>query len=540
MNALFKAKPVLPMIFQSEASECGLACLTMVANYFGNKLDLRTLRSMVRISSAGASVRQLLYATELIGMRGRALRLEPEDLDKLSLPAILHWDLDHFVVLKKVKRGSVLVHDPASGVQNYTRRELGEHLSGVAVELLPSTLKLESQSKRAHTLSHLVAGTSYFGAAVWQIFIMSALIQLFAVLTPLYMQLVIDQGLVKGDKDLILFLTSLFSILVLVKALIVYMRGIVLLQFSNRMDFQVVSNVFGHLLHLPLSYFSRREMGDIVSRFSSLDKIKNLIAQEVITVMVDGIFSLLTLLLLFLYEPGLALIVLFTVALSCTVRVICIPFERARRQELIVNGARQQSRFMESIRSISVCKSYGIERQRLENWQEFYIRYVNSGFQLGKLQLGLHSFQTLVIGLENIIVVYCGALLIYSGQLSIGQLISFIFLKQHFVSSLNAMLPKLAEIKLMGLELERVSDITLEREEDQSPANALMQVEIAGEIELSKLSFAYPQHGNSEKQLLLQGIDCVVKPGMILGISGPSGSGKSSLLSLILGMEKTQ
>ena len=534
---IFPARKSLPMVFQSEMNECGLACLTMIAGYFGNKLDLQSVRQLIPMQPSGASVKQLLRAAEFIKLEARALRLEPEEISKLCVPAILHWDMDHFVVLKKVSSNSVLIHDPASGVRTYTQKELGNHLTGIAVEFLPAKLDCEEVSKQPYSIGHLIKGTGNFHTAILQVFLMSALIQLLAVLTPLYMQLVIDQGLVKGDQDLILFLALLFSVVVVVRSAINYLRGMVLLQYSSLMDFQLVSTVFSHLLRLPSSFFSRREMGDIISRFSSLDKIRNLLTQEMITVVVDGIFSLLTLTLLFIYSPKLALLILASVSIYSLVRIATIPREKSSRQELLIARAKQQSKFMENIRSIAVCKSYGMERQRLGMWQGLYANSINSGFQLGRFQLGLNSFQALVFGLENTLLIYMGSMLIYAGQLSLGQFISFIFLNQHFITSICAMLPKLAEIKLMSLELERVSDITLEQKEDLSAPNVLLQRKIGGGLEIRKLCFGYPQNPGERERILFQNLNCVVDPGMTVAISGVSGSGKSSLLSLMLGME---
>lgn len=295
MIDLFHGRNALPMIYQSQINECGLACLAMVANYYGKKIDVRTLRGLFRIPATGASVKHLLVASNILELQGRPLKLNLKELDEIALPVILHWDLDHFVVLKKVNRNSVVIHDPAAGIRKYFKQELGIHFTGIAVEIAPLCSFKKDNLAPAYSLKQLFQPTPSFYRSVAQVFMLSLLIQFLALLSPLYFQLVIDQGLAKGDMDLIFLVALLFLLMVLAKAVVSYCRGALLLRFSNQLGFQLVGSTFGHLLSLPLGFFEKREMGDIVSRFSSLETIKQLLTQEMVAVVVDGIFSLITL-----------------------------------------------------------------------------------------------------------------------------------------------------------------------------------------------------------------------------------------------------
>lgn len=533
MIELFHGRNTLPMIYQSEINECGVACLAMVANYYGKKIDIRTLRGLLRIPAAGASVKHLLVASSIVELQGRPLKLDLNELGKISLPVILHWDMDHFVVLKKVSRRSVVIHDPAVGIRKYFKPELGIHFTGIAVELYPLCSFKKDKPASTYSLKQLFRPTPGFYRSVRQVFLLSLLIQLLALLSPLYLQLVIDQGLAKGDMDLIYLVAVLFLLVVIAKTAVSYFRGDLLLRFSNQLGFQLMGSTFGHLLGLPLAFFEKREMGDIVSRFSSLETIKQLLTQEMVSALVDGIFSLITLILLYIYNPVLATIGAGFVALFALLRFISIPMEKSRRQELLVSEAKQKSKFMENIRSVAVTKVYAIEGERLTEWRGLYASFINTAYHLGHFQLGVASLQSLLFGIDHIVTIYLGSGLVYSGGLTVGQLMSFIFLKQHFANSILAMLPKLAELRLMKLELERVSEITLEEKEEHLTETSLLQRSVKGKLEIQGVGFSY----SDLESPIFENLSFAADVGSCLVITGRSACGKSTLLKLILGLE---
>lgn len=526
----------LPMILQREASECGLACLAMVANFHGKLFGLQTLRELTGFSARGASVSDLVSAGHHVQLRGRALQLDLAELQQLSLPAVLHWDMDHFVILKQAGRRSVVIHDPAVGVKRYGRAELHRHFTGIAIEFLPQadfTAGREPEASRL-TFKQLLKIGSGLGPMLATVFVLSVLIQALALLAPLYLQLVIDQGIIKGDMALITMLALMFGVLMLARTLLTHLRGQLLLGATNRLGFQLVSDCFHHLLRLPLSFFERRELGDVVSRFGALDNIKQLLTREVVTVIVDGAFSLLTLALLFFYAPLLAWISLSAMLIHTLVRIATLTMEKQKRLDTVELQARQQTRFMENVRSIATVKINGMEDERESDWLDRYGQYVNSAFRLGSLQLRMASVEAVVLGSESILVILLGSKLVYSGTLTLGQLMSFIFLKQHFINSIMAMVPKLSELRLMRLELERVADIRLARPERGLERPSLFNPQVRGEIEIKELCFSYP----GARSAVLNKFSARVQAGKITAIQGPSGGGKSTLLKLILGLEE--
>ena len=533
MTTLFEKPGAVPMLFQAETGECGLACLAMMSSYFGKELSLSQLRQRYRISNLGASIKDLMAAASKLQLGCRPLKLELGDLDKLQLPVILHWDLDHFVVLTKVRGQTFTIHDPAVGVRRYTFPELSLHFTGVALEVSRLQDFTPEQSRPQLTLRQLFTpGADFFQTAL-QVFVLSIVIQLLAISAPLYLQLVIDQGISLHDQDLILLLAILFLIITLARSAVSYFRGLVLLQFSSLTGFQLARNTFGHLIRLPTNYFESREIGDVVSRFGSLETIKQLVTQEMITVIVDGIFSFVTLILLFLYSPVLGSIALAFIIVFCLVRILALKKEKILRQEALVAAATQQTGFIENVRTIVTTKLYGLETERSNAWLADYTRLTNSGYFLGKFQLSVGTTQSLLFGLDYITTIFLGTELVLSQGMTIGQLMSFIFLKQNFVSSVSAMIPKLTEIKLMKLELERLSDITSNQVDVVEKNSSLAEKEVVGHIELKELSFRYGDNSD----WIIQDLKLTLLPGQSLGISGDSGCGKTTLIKLLLGLE---
>jgi ATP-binding cassette subfamily B protein RaxB len=533
MTTLFAKRGGVPMLFQAQTSECGLACLAMISSYFGKELSLGQLRERYQITNLGASIKDLMIASTRLKLGCRPLKLELGDLGKLQLPVILHWDLDHFVVLTKVSGRTFTIHDPAVGVRRYSLAELNLHFTGVALEISCLQDFTPEKSNPKLTLRHLFKpGADFFKTAL-QVFLLSIAIQILAIAAPLYLQLVIDQGISLQDHDLILLLAILFLIITVAKSAVSYFRGIVLLQFSSQTGFQLARNSFGHLIRLPINYFERREIGDVVSRFGSLETIKQLVTQEMITVIVDGIFSCVTLLLLFLYSPVLGGIALASISLFCLVRILALKTERILRQEALVASAKQQTGFIENVRTIVTTKLYGLETERANSWLADYTGLINSGYFLGRFQLSIGTAQSLLFGLDYIATIFLGTQLVLNQGMTIGQLMSFIFLKQNFVSSVSAMIPKLSEIQLMKLELDRLADITLHKVDVIDQAPSIVDKELAGHIKIDGLGFRYGDTSN----WIIENLELTLLAGESLGIYGASGCGKTTLLKLLLGIE---
>jgi ATP-binding cassette subfamily B protein RaxB len=296
----------LPVITASEAAECGLACLAMISRYHGHDIDLNGLRQRYALSLAGASLKSLMEIADQLGFSTRALRLELSALPRLRLPAILHWDLNHFVVLKSVDRKTVTIHDPAFGAKTLSTEEFSKHFTGVALELSRAE-SFEPISARAPIkLSLLWSKMTGWWGALAQVLVLSVALQIAAFVAPLQMQLVIDEAIASVDRDLLTVIALGFGALVVIQAGVEALRSWALRVFGHLLSFQISGNLVRHLLRLPSDYFEKRHVGDIISRLGSVKPIQDAITQGVVSTVIDGAMACVAAVILFFYSTTLA------------------------------------------------------------------------------------------------------------------------------------------------------------------------------------------------------------------------------------------
>lgn len=526
----FSGTNKLPVILQTEATECGLACLAMVATYHGHKVDLNTLRQDHEISLNGISLNSLMEIADQLHFATRALRLELEDLEQLKCPAILHWDLNHFVVLKKVTAKSIIIHDPAKGEQKLSYEEASKFFTGVALELIPTDEFEKKEETQTAKLSDFWQKISGIKKILIQVLLLSLLLQLFGIVSPFYMQIVIDEVVVSHDLDLLKILALGFLLLMLIQVGVVALRSLIIINMGAQLNIQMANNLFRHLIRLPLSYFEKRHIGDVVSRFGSMDDINEMLTSEIIAAVVDGIMLIGTLVMMFIYSPTLTFIVLASVFFYAIFRfAVYQPFRRLNEAG-IVAGAKEDSNFMESIRGIQSVKLFGNEAQRQSVWQNLYADTLNVGIRLEKLEINYAVVNGILFGLENIIVVYIAAQQVIEGSLSVGMIFAFMAYKTQFSGKASSLIEQIIKYKMISLHLERLSDIVMTSTEKDVQSS--MTKEISGDLKLDNISFRY----SDLEPYIFKDVNLHIKSGESVCLVGPSGCGKSTLMKVMLGL----
>ena len=524
-------KPIL----QAEATECGLASMTMVAQHHGHKVDLGGMRQRFGVSLKGAGLRDLMNMANELGFASQPLRLEPERLKDIALPAVLHWDLNHFVVLKEVRGGrKFVVFDPARGRVEYTPAEMSKHFSGVALEVTPAADFKPVEAKLKTKLTSLWAKLSGFKRSFVQVLILSIVIQLIALASPAYLQLVIDEAVTRYDPDFLLLLALGFGFLYIVNAVTSALRSWVILLLGQSLTFQVAGNILRHLIRLPADFFEKRHVGDIISRMGSIQPIQTALTQSVVAALVDGVMTVATAVLMMIYSWILALIAIGFTVLYLIISLILFPFLRNRQEDLIAKRAKEQSHIIETIRASRAVKLFGREIEREGAWRNLYSDVINSGVAYGKLSIVNQFAARFLFGLQTVLIVYFGASFILAGDMTVGMLFAFMSYRQNFTARAEGLVNKGIEFRMLGLHLERLSDIVQSEKEEgiEVPESPIRPME--GKVEMDAVSFRYSKND----PFIFENLSLSIQPGEFIAISGVSGGGKTTLMKVMLGLLK--
>ncbi|HMZ75529.1 MAG TPA: peptidase domain-containing ABC transporter [Rhodocyclaceae bacterium] len=525
-----------PLILQGESAECGLACLAMVAGHHGHRIDLASLRARHSLSQRGVTLADLMRIAGTLHLAPRPLRLEPEQLGQLRLPCVLHWDLNHFVVLIRLRGDRASVHDPACGARTLRLAELSRHFTGVALELNPTDAFTPATERRRVRLGQLVGPLRGLGGSVLQALVLALVLQLFALLAPFYMQWVVDQALVTQDRDLVTVLGVGFLLLALVNAGVAALRGWVLMVLGTSLNLAMLTRLFRHLIRLPMTWFDKRHLGDVVSRFESLNSIQRTLTGGFLEALVDGAMALLTLAMMLFYSLPLASVAIVAAAAYAGLRAALYQPQRRAAEAHIVRGARQHSHFLETVRGIQTLRLHAHEEPRTVAWHNLAVDQFNAGIRSQRLGLLYQGLNTLLFGIENVVTVWLGARLVLdtaSGAgFSVGMLFAFIAYKNQFVQRMAAFIEKALELRMLGLHAERVGDIALAAAEPDEPPASAAAAPLAGHLSVRNLAFRY---GDTDPRVL-DDVSFDVRAGESVALVGPSGGGKTTLVKLLLGL----
>jgi ATP-binding cassette, subfamily B, bacterial CvaB/MchF/RaxB len=528
----FASRGHLPVIRQTEAAECGLACLAMISSYHGYRIDLNTLRRRHPVSLKGVTLRALIQVASQMHFACRPLRFELGQLRQLHLPVIVHWDMNHFVVLKSVTKRGIVVHDPASGERFFPIAEASKHLTGVALELSPSESFLPKDERARLPFSTFWMQLRGSTHALVQILVLSVILEAFVIASPFYLQLTIDEVIARGDADLLIVLALGFGLLTAIKVASSAIRSLVILIVQNVLHFQIGARLFRHLIRLPIAYFEKRHIGDILSRFTSIEPIRSALAEGMIAATIDGLMAVATLAMIFVYSTQLALVVLATFVLYAAVRLGLYQLFRKRSLAVIETKAQENSTFIETMRAVQSLKIFNRESDRETQWLNRYADVVSANVRLGRTRIAFTTINDALFGLENVVTIYLAARLALSNSLTIGMIFAFMSYKQHFTEKAVQLVEKALDFRILELHLERLADIALsplERGHDQLLAYTR---QIEGRIELRNVSFHYAE----TEPFVLEDISFIIEPGEFVTIMGPSGGGKTTLIKIMLGL----
>ncbi|TCZ63229.1 peptidase domain-containing ABC transporter [Roseicella aquatilis] len=527
----------LPVVLQTEAAECGLACISMVAGFFGYPVDPASLRRRFGVSLKGATLKDLVGIADQLGLASRPLRLDLNELNMLKLPCILHWDLSHFVVLKSIRRGGITIHDPGFGIRKLSLTQLSQHFTGIALELTPTSRFQPATAPPRIRIRALLGDLIGLRRSLGQLLALALANEVFAMVSPLFLVWVVDQALVTADRDLLLTLVLGFSLLLMLQSGINAMRGWVLIVLGASLKVQARTNLFSHLLNLPASYFETRYIGDVMSRFGSQETLLQALTTELVIAILDGLMCGVTLTLMFVFAPTLTLVVLSGALLYALLRFASYTRLRQASMEAIIWAARRDSHFLETIRGIKTIKLFNAQHDRRAHWLNLLVETINRQLVTQKLDLLFRTANSMLLGGLGILVVWLGAQRVLENAFSVGMLFAFISYKDQFLRRISELINRVVDLQMLRLHAERLADIALTTPEprDWAPEETGERQPVG--IEVRNLSFRY----GANDPWVLDDVSFRIEAGESVAIAGNSGCGKTTLMKLLTGLlEPTQ
>ena len=526
----------VPLVHQTESSECGLACLAMICNHYGKNSNLISLRQQFNLSARGTTLAGMKEIAEQLGLASRCLSLELHELNSLKIPCILHWDFNHFVVLVGVKQNRVILHDPARGRRTINLKEMSQYFTGIALEVWPGSTFTEEQESHHFSLKALAAKVHGLKGTLAKIFFYSLIIESINLLIPIGTQLALDHAIPAADVGLLTLICIGLLLFTFLRLALSALRSWSSLLMTTLINVQWQSGLFSHLLRLPLSYFERRKLGDIQSRFGSLNTLRETFTSSIVGALIDGTMLIGVVIMMALYGGWLTGVVMCFTALYVLIRLMTYSTYRELSEEILVRDARTRSYFMETLYGIATIKMQGFSERRSIHWLNLEIDTINTEIKITKMDLLFGGVNSLITACEQIAMLWLGSRLIIDNDITIGMFIAFGVFREQFADRIWSLTNFLTKLRMMHLHNERVADIALNTQEKKKPDREILNTMKPVALEINALSYRYDDHSAA----VFRGLSFQVLAGESVAITGPSGAGKTTLMRVLCGLFEPQ
>jgi ATP-binding cassette subfamily B protein RaxB len=505
--------------------------MAMIANAYGHNVNMPYMRSVHQVTGGGMSLAELYNLSGVFGFDARGLAVQNTDeMDALKLPAILHWEGQHYVVLERISGGRFYIHDPSIGPRAFDKDDFERYFSGVVLELEPRLAMDKIAAKDGLTFWDVVKSTNGFREATRRILIVSSAVGVLALATPILLQISLDFVLPQSDVDLLGILTIGLCALLLFEAIGRWLRDVVILRTSVGMQVQFTRSVVGHGLRLPLRYFEARHPGDFVTRLDSIDQVKAFASDGLVRSVADALVSVLSVALMFYYSTSMTLMVLATLAAAIGARALYLARTRDATNESLAARTVEVSTLLDGLDRISTIKAHNVSGRFEQRWFEKMARFASRDFLSRKLQIDAQLLIHIVVMLGTVSTLYAGVAAVLTNKMTIGMLYAFFSLRGTFFLMADTLTVNLMHLTVIGSHVRRLEDVIQANPEIASGATAIRKT-IRKDVAIRDVSISF---GQDQRPIVLGAELAInVEQNERIAIIGESGSGKSSLLKVI-------
>ena len=522
-----------PWIEQQSSSDCGVACLSMLARYWGKRFPIHVLRERANVGVSGASLKGLASAAESLGFHARPVRASLGRMIDQTNPWIAHLDGNHFVVVYIIQGTQVTIADPAMGLKTLPRQEFSRRWTGYALLLDPTERLRETDIKQKISLWRYVHALLPYRSLIFQIIVVSFLIQIFGLFSPLFTQIIMDQVVVQKSTSTLNMVATGMLLFGLWKICMSSARSYLLSYFSNRLNLTLITGFISHAVSLPLNFFESRRVGDILTRVQENSKITRFLIGQIVLAWLNLLTGVVYLGLMVYYNWQLTLLVLGLIPPIVIITLGATPFLRKISREIFKEAADQNSSLVEMINGIATVKSTATEREVRWLWEDRATRLTNVSFKGRKFAISLGALNGLINSIGGVILLWAGAHMVIQDQLTIGQLVAFNMMIGYVISPVLAMANLWDELQEVLISVERLNDV-FETAPEESPQYPLLVLPtIKGAVTFEDVTFNY---NTDEDRNTLQNLDFHIEVGQTIAIVGRSGSGKTTLVKLLEGL----
>ncbi|MEH2261272.1 peptidase domain-containing ABC transporter [Nostoc sp.] len=522
-----------PFFAQQSGSDCGAACLVMVSRYWGKNFSVNRLRDMANVDRNGSSLRGLSAAAENIGFTTRPVKASLDQLAKQKLPAIAHWEGKHYIVVYQITPKHVIVGDPAIGQRTLSHAEFKANWTGYTLLLQPTAM-LKDTKETSTPFWQFFELMKPHSLVILEVFVASVFIQIFGLVTPLFTQLILDRVVVQRSE---LTLTAVGLGLLIFSLFRVAMTGLrqyLLDHTANKLDLALIVGFIRHTLRLPLSYFESRYVGDIISRVQENRKIQRFLSGEALSILLDLLTVFIYLGLMFWYSWKMALLVLVIVPPFVLLALIATPFLQKISREIFNAVAQESSYLIEALSGVRTVKSTAVEQTVRWHWEELLSKEVKTNFSGQIISNRLQIFSNTIEAVVTTMLLWFGAYQVIHNQLTIGQLVAFNMLLANIITPFQRLIVLWNQLQEVVIAVERINDVLdAEPEEDFQHQVRQSLPSIQGNIRFDTVTFRY--HPESDINIL-ENLSFEVHSGQMVALVGRSGSGKTTISKLVLGL----